>query len=409
MTDHPAEASAPLDALTSGLAEYQNEVYLHGLASEVPAWPMDAASLESKAYEQMTPEAVGYVAGGAGSESTVRANRDGFEAWRIVPDMLRGVEARDLSTTLLGTRMPAPVMLGPVGVQSIIHPDAECASARAAASLGVPWVLSTASSLPIEEVARAADEVRPGSPRWFQLYWPRNRDLAASFVHRAEAAGYTAIVFTLDTWMLGWRPRDLVRAYLPFLQGIGIANYTSDPVFRAALPDDKPESAILQWAQVFADPSLTWDDIVWLRDQTSLPLILKGICSPSDARRAVDAGVDALVVSNHGGRQVDGAVAAIDALPTVVDALESVGSAGQRMPVLFDSGIRCGADAIKALALGASAVLLGRLFTWGLALGGEEGVRHVLRVFMADLDSTMALSGHARPAELSREMLVRSR
>jgi lactate 2-monooxygenase len=406
MTESPA---TPSDALLTGLAEYQNEVYLRGLAGEVPPWPVDAASLESAAYEQMTPEAVGYVAGGAGSESTVRANREGFEAWRIVPGMLRGVDARDLSTTVLGARMPAPVMLGPVGVQSIIHPDAECATARAAASLGVPWVLSTASSTPMEQVAEAADEVRPGSPRWFQLYWPRNRDLAASFVHRAEAAGYSAVVFTLDTWMLGWRPRDLARAYLPFLQGIGIANYTSDPVFRAALADDKPETAILQWAQVFADPSLTWDDVAWLRDQTDLPLILKGVCSPLDARRAVDVGVDALIVSNHGGRQVDGAIAAIDALPAVVDALESVSSAGRRIPVLFDSGIRCGADAVKALALGASAVLLGRLFTWGLAVGGEEGVRHVLRIFLADLDNTMALSGHARPTELSREMLVRTR
>jgi lactate 2-monooxygenase len=406
MPENPAQ---PSDSLLTGLAEHQNEIYLRGLGGEVPRWPVDAASLESLAYEGMAPEAVGYVAGGAGSESTVRANRDGFEAWRIVPGMLRGVEARDLSTTVLGARMPAPVLLGPIGVQSIIHPDAERATARAAASLGVPWVLSTASSTPMEDVARAADEVRPGSPRWYQLYWPRDRELAASFVHRAEPAGYTALVVTLDTWMLGWRPRDLARAYLPFLQGIGIANYTSDPVFRAALPDDKPESAILQWASVFSDPSLTWDDIAWLRDQTDLPLILKGVCSPLDARRAVDVGADALIVSNHGGRQVDGAIAAIDALPPIVDALESLATAGQRMPVLFDSGIRCGADAIKALALGASAVLLGRLFTWGLALGGEEGVRHVLRTFLADLDNTMALSGHARPAELSREMLVRSR
>jgi L-lactate dehydrogenase (cytochrome) len=406
MPENPAQ---PSDSLLTGLAEHQNEIYLRGLGGEVPPWPVDAASLESLAYEGMAPEAVGYVAGGAGSESTVRANRDGFEAWRIVPGMLRGVEARDLSTTVLGARMPAPVLLGPIGVQSIIHPDAERATARAAASLGVPWVLSTASSTPMEDVARAADEVRPGSPRWYQLYWPRDRELAASFVHRAEAAGYTALVVTLDTWMLGWRPRDLARAYLPFLQGIGIANYTSDPVFRAALPDDKPESAILQWASVFSDPSLTWDDIAWLRDQTDLPLILKGVCSPLDARRAVDVGADALIVSNHGGRQVDGAIAAIDALPPIVDALESLTTAGQRMPVLFDSGIRCGADAIKALALGASAVLLGRLFTWGLAVGGEEGVRHVLRTFLADLDNTMALSGHARPAELSREMLVRSR
>jgi L-lactate dehydrogenase (cytochrome) len=381
-----------------GLAEYQNEIYLRGLGGEVPKLPVSAERLEKAAYDAMTAEAVGYVAGGAGLERTVAANRAAFDRWRIVPRMLRGVEQRDLSTELFGTQMPAPVLLGPVGVQRIIHDDAESATARGAAALGVPYILSTASSTPMEDVAEAA----PEAPRWYQLYWPKNRDLAKSFVKRAEAAGYTAIVVTLDTWMLGWRPRDLERAYLPFLHRVGIANYQTDPVFQSLLPDGVPaeQAEVLTWAANFADPSLTWSDIAWLREQTDLPLILKGICCAADASLALDVGADGVFVSNHGGRQVDGAVAALDALPEVTNTING------RVPVLFDSGIRGGADAVKALALGANAVVLGRLYTWGLALGGADGVTAVLRAFLGDLDNTMALSGHARPAELTRSSLA---
>jgi L-lactate dehydrogenase (cytochrome) len=388
------------NAPAPGLAEYQNEIYLRGLGGETPSVPVSAEALERAAYAAMDPEAVGYVAGGAGAEHTVAANRASFDRWRIVPRMLRGVASRDLRTSLLGTDLPAPVLLGPVGVQQIIHPDGERATARGAAALGVPYVLSTASSTAMEDVVEAA----PDAPRWYQLYWPKNRDLAASLVSRAEKAGFSALVVTLDTWMLGWRPRDLERAYLPFLRGIGIANYTSDPVFSSLLPDDVPreQAAVLTWAATFADPSLTWSDIAWLRERTSLPLVLKGISCGADASLALDVGADAVQVSNHGGRQVDGAVAAIDALPEVVDTIAG------RVPVLFDSGIRTGADAVKALALGADAVMLGRLFTWGLALGGAEGVTAVLRAFLADLDNTMALSGHARPAELTRSSLTRA-
>jgi L-lactate dehydrogenase (cytochrome) len=312
--------------------------------------------------------------------------------------MLRGVAQRDLRTTLLGTEMPAPVLLGPVGVQQIIHPEGELATARGAAALGVPYILSTASSTAMEDVVEAA----PNAPRWYQLYWPKNRDLAASLVSRAEKAGFTALVVTLDTWMLGWRPRDLDRAYLPFLNRIGIANYTSDPVFRSLLPAGVPteQAEVLTWAANFADPALTWSDIAWLRERTSLPLVLKGISCGADASLALDVGADAVQVSNHGGRQVDGAVAALDALVEVVDTVAG------RVPVLFDSGIRTGADAVKALMLGADAVVLGRLFTWGLALGGADGVKAVLRAFLGELDNTMALSGHARPAELTRSGLT---
>ncbi len=385
--------------MTTPFADYQNEVYLTGLGGQTPPHPVGWRELEAAALQVMTPQAVGYVAGGAGGEETARANREAFDRWRLLPRMLTGIPARrDLSTTVLGTAMPAPVLLAPVGVLEIVHPDAERAVARAAAALRVPMILSTASSTPMEQVATELGD----SPRWYQLYWPKDRDLAASLVQRAQAAGYEAIVFTLDTWQLGWRPRDLDTAYLPFLQSQGIANYTSDPVFRAALakpPEEDPLAAVLHFVGLFADPSVTWADLAWLRAQTSLPIVLKGIQHPDDARRAVDAGVQGMVCSNHGGRQVDGAVASLDALPGVV-------AAAGGLPVLFDSGIRCGADAVKALALGAAAVLLGRPYVYGLAVGGEQGVRHVLRTFLADLDLQLGLSGHLSPDELSMESLV---
>ena len=384
-----------------GFADYQNEVYLNGLSGETPAYPVGWRDLEAAAYAAMTPQARGYVEGGAGGEDTVRANREAFDRWRIVPRMLRGIPAqRDLTTTILGTTMPAPVLLAPVGVLGIVHEEGELAVARAAAAMGVPMITSTAASRSMEDISAAAGD----GPRWYQLYWPKDRDLAASFVQRAERAGYTALVFTLDTWQLGWRPRDLDAAYLPFLQGIGIQQYLSDPVYRSQLarsPEDDPGMAVLHWTGLFANPALTWDDLAWLKSQTSLPIVLKGVQHPDDARRAVDAGVAAIVCSNHGGRQVDGAIGSLDALPGVVDA------AGE-LPVLFDSGIRTGADAVKALALGASAVLLGRTFVHGLAVGGEAGVTHVLRTFLADLDLQLGLSGHASVGELSRESLVRT-
>lgn len=382
----------------TAFAEFQNEVYLKGLLGEPPTLPFGWREVEEAARAVMTPEAVGYVFGGAGGEDTMRANREAFDRWRIVPRMLRGVPAkRDLATTLLGTPMAAPVLLAPVGVLSIVHPEGELAVARAAASLGLTMCASTASSYPMEEVAAQA----PDAHRWYQLYWPADRELAASFVHRAEAAGYEALVLTLDTWQLGWRPRDLATAYLPFLQSTGIANYLTDPVFQRDLPEGDSGAAVLKFVGLFNNPALSWDDLAWLRSQTSMPVVLKGVQHPDDVRRAQDAGVQAVVCSNHGGRQVDGAVGSLDALPGLVEA------AGD-LPVLFDSGIRSGADAVKALALGAAAVLLGRPFVHGLALAGEEGVRHVLRCFLADLDLQSGLAGHASLAELSSASLTRS-
>ena len=382
----------------SAYADFQNEVYLKGLLGEHPTQPFGWREHEDAARAVMTPGAVGYVAGGSGGEQTMAANRAAFDRWRLVPRMLRGIPAqRSHGTTVLGTTMPAPVMLAPVGVLSIVHPDAERAVARAAAALDLTMVVSTAASTTMEDLAAAA----PDASRWYQLYWPCDQELAASFVQRAEQAGYGALVVTLDTWQLGWRPRDLSAAYLPFLQGEGIANYVADPVFRRGLPYGDQEAAVRKFLGVFNNPTLTWADLAWLRTQTSLPIVLKGIQHPEDVRRAVDAGMQGVLCSNHGGRQVDGAVGSLDALPGLVEA------AGE-LPVLFDSGIRTGADACKALALGAAAVLLGRPWVYGLALGGEAGVRHVLRSFLADLDLQAGLSGHASCAELSRESVVRS-
>jgi isopentenyl diphosphate isomerase/L-lactate dehydrogenase-like FMN-dependent dehydrogenase len=380
--------------------EHQFQIYLAGMQGQRPTRPIDVEELERQAREKLSPGAYGYIAGGAGGETTMRANRQAFERWSIVPRMLRNVEERDLRVELFGTRFPAPLLLAPIGVQSIAHPEAEMAVARAASSLGVPIVLSTAASNTLEDVAQAMGS----TPRWFQLYWGREPDLTASFLQRAERAGYSALVVTLDTQILSWRERDLQQTYLPFLQGEGLANYFSDPVFRGLLaqpPEQDPTSAIFQWIRVFVNPRVTWQDLAFLRSHWRGPILLKGILHPQDAEWALEAGMDGIIVSNHGGRQVDGALAALEALPAVVHVVRG------RVPVLFDSGIRHGADAFKALALGAKAVLLGRPYMWGLSLAGEDGVRDVLLNFLADFDLTMALSGHATLDTVDSSTIVR--
>ncbi|HEV7750197.1 MAG TPA: lactate 2-monooxygenase [Baekduia sp.] len=390
------------DAAPTPFGNYQYEIYLQGLADQLPELPVSWPELERAAAGKLDAGARGYVFGGAGSEDTQRENLAAFRRRRIVPRMLRDVSVRDLRTTVLGTAMPAPVLLAPVGVQSIIHPEGELAVARAAAGLGVPMVASTASSFTMEEIAEAGGA---DAPRWYQLYWPRTDDLAQSFVARAEAAGYGAIVVTLDTPLLAWRPRDLTGAYLPFLKSIGIANYLSDPVFRAALertPEEDPQAAVGHFVGQFSNPGATWEGVDRLRAMTDLPLVLKGINHPDDALEARARGVDGVIVSNHGGRQVDGAIGALDALPAVAEAV------GDDLTVLFDSGIRGGADVAKALALGADAVLLGRPYLWGLALAGEAGVRTVLRSLLGELDLTLALSGHTSPATLDPSVLARA-
>jgi isopentenyl diphosphate isomerase/L-lactate dehydrogenase-like FMN-dependent dehydrogenase len=373
---------------------------MSGLQGQRPTLPVAFEALEAEARATLSPEAFAYVAGGASGEDTMRVNREAFARWRVVPRMLRNVDTRHLGVEVLGHHLPAPVILAPIGVLSVVHPEAELAVARAADSLGLPFALSTVSSKPIEQVA----EVAGSGQRWFQLYWGRDPELTASMLARAEAAGYTALIVTLDTSMLGWRERDLQNAYLPFLLGEGLANYFTDPVFRKALdqpPEVNQQAAIMQWVRVYSNPTLTWSDLPFLREHTKLPILLKGILHPEDAARALDAGMDGIIVSNHGGRQVDGAIAALDALPHVVAAVR--GGA----PVLFDSGIRRGSDVVKALALGARAVLLGRPYVYGLALGADAGVREVTLNLLADFDFTLGLSGYASVEELSPEVLVR--
>ena len=383
-------------------SDREHEIYSGAFdpASERPR--ISPERLEEEARQVLEARAFDYVAGGAGAERTMRFNLEAFDRWRIVPRMLRDVAQRDLSTRLLGIELPAPILVAPVGVQGILHRDAELATARAAASLGLPFCLSTVSSRSIEDVAHAMSD----APRWFQLYWGKSRELTSSMVRRAEKSGYNAIVVTLDTHMLAWRERDLENRFLPFLVGEGIANYTSDPVFLAMLGNiaetERKAAAIRKWAELFSNSRLTWDDLPFLREHTRLPIVLKGILHADDARRAADAGVDAIVVSNHGGRQVDGAIAALDALPEIVRAV------AEAMPVLFDSGIRRGSDVFKALALGAAAVLVGRPYAYGLAVGGEEGVRDVLQNLIADFDLTLGLSGYTRCAELAPETLRRT-
>jgi lactate 2-monooxygenase len=363
-------------------SQVQNEIYVTG---ESP-WPVGSADWELRAAAKLEPGPFGYIAGGAGEEATMRANREAFERRRLRPRMLRGNTERELSVEVLGTASPFPFLLAPVGVLSIAHPDGELAPARAAAGLRVPFILSSAASHSIEEIAEAMGD----APRWFQLYWVSDREIVASLVDRAAAAGYSAIVVTLDTLVLGWRPRDLRNAYLPFKQGEGIAQFTSDPVFLERLPvppEEDPLVAAGTMLSLFPNLGLTWDDLAWLRERTSLPLLVKGVLTAGDARRSLDAGIDGIIVSNHGGRQVDGAVASLDALEEV---RAEVGPDAQ---VLMDGGIRSGADVLKALALGADAVLVGRPYVYALAVGGQEGVAALLTQLAAETDLTLALVG----------------
>ena len=392
-----SEHKGPAGSTNFGM-ERQMDIYVGALRGKRLAVPVPIAELEKKAKEVLDPAAYDYVAGGAAGERTMQANLEAFSRWKIVPRMLRDVSSRDLSVEILGHKLPAPVMLGPVGVQSIVHPEGELPPAKAAASIGVPFVISTLSSRSMEEVARAMG----GGLRWFQLYWGKDPELTASMLARAENAGYSALVVTLDTPILGWRPRDLAHPFLPFLLGKGLANYFSDPVFCKKLgckAEENPAQAIELWSKIFSNTTLTWKDLAWLREHTKLPIVLKGIQCAEDAQRALDAGMAGVLVSNHGGRQVDGGIGALDALSPVVEAVKG------KALVLFDSGVRHGADVVKALALGAKAVLLGRLYVWGSAIAGEQGVRDVVLNLIADFDLTMGLSGWKSCGELGPEAL----
>jgi lactate 2-monooxygenase len=380
--------------------DYQNEIYFAGLSGRQPRFPMSFNELEAKAHATLPKRVVSYVAGGCGNERTQDANVTAFDRWGLMPRMFVGAAQRDMSIELFGMKLPTPLFMSPIGVIGICAQDGhgDIATARAAAQTGVPMVASTLTVDPLEDVAREFG----ATPGFFQLYTPTDRGLAESLVRRAEAAGFKAIVVTLDTWITGWRPRDLSEANFPQLRGLCLANYFSDQRFLAMLaksPREDPSAAIMQWVRIFGNP-LTWDDLPWLRSLTKLPLLVKGVCHPDDARRAIDGGVDGIYCSNHGGRQANGGIAALDMLPAVVKA------AG-KTPVLFDSGVRTGSDVVKALALGAAAVGVGRPYAYGLALGGVEGIVHVLRCLLAEADLLMAVDGYPRLADLQPEALLR--
>lgn len=416
----------------------QREIYLPGFRGLRPAIPTRFSQLETLAKKHMSRHAYAYIAGGAGSGKTMVNNRQGFDAWKILPHMLRDVSTAELQVRILGQTLPAPVLTAPIGVLEMVHPEADLALARVTSSLGIPMIISNQASMSMEDCAANMGD----QPRWFQLYWSKSDELVVSLLERAAACGCAAIVVTLDTTLLGWRPEDLDLAYLPFSRGLGIAQYTSDPVFRALTeaPEARqyaqaeggfsftqlknyvalcrkypygggfwqkfrslmPLIGVRTFIDLYSRPSIRWEDLAFLREHTRLPLLLKGILRADDARRAVDMGVDGLIVSNHGGRQVNGAIAAIDALPGIAEAV------GGQVPVLMDSGIREGSDIFKALALGARAVCIGRPYVYGLALGGEEGAKTVLRNLIADFELTMRLAGCSRVGEIHREMLMRS-
>jgi len=413
--------------------DWQKEIYLNGFAGKLPHLNISLKSLEVEARKVMSSKAFAYIAGGAGNEDTITANRHAFERWKIVPRMLRDVSTRDTNIELFGQKITSPILLSPVGVLEMVHKEADIAVAKAAAQLGLPYIFSNQASRPMEECS----SVMGSSPRWFQLYWSKSNELVKSFVHRAERCGCTALVVTLDTTMLGWRTRDLDIAYLPFLEGKGIAQYTSDPVFQQLLdePEEmqqvnrkismqsiqglismvnnypgagfvkklksgRPIKAVRKFVSIYSNPATTWSDLSFLRQHSKLPIILKGILHPDDARKALDAGMDGIIISNHGGRQVDGSIATLDALPKIAEAIQN------RIPILLDSGVRGGADVFKALALGAKAVCVGRPYVYGLTLAGEQGVYEVMQNLMADFELTMSLSGCKNISEITKDSLT---
>jgi lactate 2-monooxygenase len=414
--------------------EIQSRIYRAGVFGHRPVVPVEPSALEAAAHRRMSPQAWAYVAGGAGQHRTVQANLDAFGRHRIVPRMLVDVGERDQSIDLLGRRLPSPLLFAPIGVLEMAHRDAEYAVAEAARDLGIPMIISTQGSVPMEDTAQALGD----TPRLYQLYWSREDAVVDSFVARAEAIGSDAIVVTLDTHVLGWRTQDLDLGYLPFARAEGIAQYTSDPTFRGLAEERStvrstepsprptpaavralvsmarhypgrfldnmrspvPRAAVETFLDVFSRSTLTWQNLDYLRQRTSLPIYLKGIQDPRDAALAIEHGVDGIVVSNHGGRQVDGAIGSLDALPGIVDQVDG------RIAVLFDSGVRSGADAFIALALGAQAVLVGRPWVYGLALAGADGVRAVMEHMLAELDLTMGLSGVSTIDQITRDLLV---
>ncbi|WP_241387445.1 alpha-hydroxy-acid oxidizing protein [Rhodococcus sp. CH91] len=429
MTDTTTPASADPGR------DRQSVVYRDGALGRRPAVPTAFGDLERAARRASSKRAWAYVAGGAGEGRTMRNNRRAFDRWAIVPRMAHGITERDRSTTVAGTHLSSPLLLAPIGAGALMAPDSDLAIARAAAATGVPYIFSNQGCNPMEDCAAAMGT----GARWFQLYWSSDEDLVDSLLQRAEAIGAGAVVVTLDTTMLGWRPQDLNLGSLPFARGEGIAQYTSDRHFRDIVrrrtdaardhPTERPDmtlgairtlismtrnhpgrfldnlrspvprAAAETFLDIYSNPGLSWNHLATLRERTRLPIVLKGILHPEDAHRAVELGVDAIVVSNHGGRQIDGSIASLDALTEIRAAI------GPNPTILLDSGIRSGSDMFVALALGADAVLLGRPYMYGLAVAGQRGVEEVIRNMLAEFDLTMALAGARSIADIDERFV----
>jgi lactate 2-monooxygenase len=414
----------------------QREIYLDGASGFIPETPFLYPKLEFRAKNLISQKAFAYIAGGAGRGDTMKANERAFQNWQIVPRMLRNISKVDTSIELFGERYPHPFLLAPIGVLEMVSKKGDIEVAKAAADLEIPFIFSNQASAPMEACAAVMGD----SPRWFQLYWSKSPELVASMIRRAEQSGCSAIVITLDTTFLGWRTQDLELGYLPFLEGKGIAQYTYDPIFRQLmetgvvqasrkiritassirtliemkknyphgsfwkkLRSSDPVKAVRTFVDVFSKTDLTWEDLSYIKQLTKLPVILKGILSEEDARMALWYNMDGIIVSNHGGRQIDGEISSLEALPGIVKAV------GGKIPVLFDSGIRGGADIFKALALGAKAVLIGRPYAFALAVNKTKGVHDLLCNFAAEFEFTMALSGCVKINEIGLESLNKNK
>lgn len=414
-------------------ASFQRQIYQ---SLRAPLFSTKPSEWESLAKSKVPPTSFGYVAGNASSGTTDRANKAAFDRYRLRPQMLVDTTVRDVSTTLFGTTYKSPLIVAPIGVQKIMHPDAEEATARACHNVGIPMILSSAATRTIEEVAAANAD----GDRWFQLYWPKPQceEITASLLGRAKAAGYRVLVVTLDTFTIGWRPMDLDTSYLPFVYGEGCQIGLSDPVFTKyyeKLQNDDPRSIAQKLAELWSimwrpgsvygaariltnanlmKKSITWLDVMYsgtyrkwehlkvLKDLWDGPIVLKGIQSVEDAHRAIDYGMDGIIVSNHGGRQLDGAIASLDALAEI-GADERVQNS--QLTLIYDSGVRTGSDVLKALALGAKAVCIGRPYVYGLAVHGQQGVEHVLKCLLADMDNSLSNCGKASIQDLGRNDL----
>jgi len=355
------------------------------------AFPLTFKELEATAKLKLENGPFGYIQSGAGGEDTLRDNISSFSKYSLTPRFLNDVSTLDTSVNLFGHTYAYPLLIAPVGMQLIAHEDGDIATAKAAAKIGVPFIQSTVSGFSIEEIAVATGD----SPKWFQLYWSgKTEEISYSMVKRAEEAGFEAIVLTVDTVMLGWREEDLRNNYSPLKQGFGKANYETDPVFLSSIAKHDFDSVIDEVLANVYHPTLSWKQVLELKKRTSLPVLLKGILHPDDAKLAIENGIDGIIVSNHGGRQLDGVVASIDALPAIVKAVD------EEIPVLFDSGVRRGSDIVKALALGADAVLLGRPFMYGLAIDGQQGVEKVLENILQEMKVSISLAGVSNVKDL---------